>query len=76
MTDQDEDKILADARKLPVSERVAHKSWKARSEAYDSIASACERALSEEDDCFAEYGEPVVSSPLLSVAFITCPVIL
>lgn len=77
MADQDEEKILADARKLSFSERVAHKSWKARSEAYDSIASACERALSEADDCFAEYGKPVVSSLLLRVASITyAPVIL
>ncbi len=56
MSDQEEEKILSDARKLPLSERVAHKSWKARSEAYDSVAAACERALSEEDECFAEYG--------------------
>lgn len=56
MSDQDEEKILADARKLPISERVAHKSWKARGEAYDSISTACERALNEDDECFREFG--------------------
>ena len=61
MSDQEEDKILADARKLPLSERVAHKSWKVRSEAYDSIASACDRALSEEDECFVECGAGMAS---------------
>lgn len=66
MSDLEEDKILADARKLPLSERVAHKSWKARSEAYDSINSACDRALSEEDECFAECGAGMASPKHIS----------
>lgn len=56
MADQDEEKVLADARKLPFSERVASKNWKVRSEAYENIASACKRALSETDACFDEFG--------------------
>ena len=62
----EEDRILADARKLPYAERVVHKNWKARSEAYEGIQAACERALTDEDDCFAEFGEllGVMPSPL------------
>jgi alpha-N-acetylglucosamine transferase len=56
MADNDEQKVLADARKLPYSERVAHKNWKVRSEAYESIASTCSRAFSENDECFYEFG--------------------
>ncbi len=54
---EEEEKILADARKLPYIERVTHKNWKARSEAYEGMREACERALSNEDDCFTEFGE-------------------
>ena len=51
---EEEDVALAEARKLPLAERVSHKNWKVRGEAYDSIASACERAF--DSDGVTEYG--------------------
>ena len=52
---EEEDVALAEARKLPLAERVSHKNWKVRGEAYDSIASACGRAF--DSDGVTEYGE-------------------
>jgi hypothetical protein len=63
---EEEENILAEARKLPFIERVAHKNWKARSEAYEGMRAACERAQSDEDDCFAEFGEPCCRRPTSS----------
>lgn len=54
---EEENRILADARKLPYAERVLHKNWKARSEAYEGIQAACERAITAKDECFAEFGK-------------------
>jgi len=51
---EEEDTALADARKLPLADRVCHKNWKVRGEAYDSIATACERAFNSDE--VAEYG--------------------
>lgn len=50
----EEEATLAEARQLPLAERVSHKKWKARGEAYDSIAAACERAF--DSDGVSEYG--------------------
>jgi hypothetical protein len=60
MADQDEHEVLAQARNLPFVDRVSHKSWKVRSEAYESIASACNNALDETDSCFDEYGKSYI----------------
>ena len=51
---EEEEATLSEARKLPLAERVSHKNWKARGEAYDSIAAACERAF--DSDGVLEYG--------------------
>lgn len=74
----EEDRILADARKLPYAERVVHKNWKARSEAYEGMQAACERALSDEDECFAELGEllHVTTSPVLCCGGWRSPILL
>ena len=53
----DEVKVLADAKKLPMPERVAHANWKARSAAYDDIKQACSRVYEDSDPCLNEYGE-------------------
>lgn len=53
----DETKALADAKKLPIGERVAHPNWKARNAAYEDIRAACQRVLDESDPCLGEYGE-------------------
>lgn len=52
---EEEDVALAEARKLPLAERVAHKNWKVRGEAYDSIAAACDKAF--DSDGVTEYGD-------------------
>jgi hypothetical protein len=49
--------VLAAAAKLPIAERVQHAHWKARAGAYESVRDSCSRAFSEDDPCFAEYGE-------------------
>lgn len=52
----DDAQILMDAKKLPLAERVAHKSWKARCDAYNDMLLTCERAFSGDDPCFVELG--------------------
>lgn len=52
----EEETILANARKLPLSERVTHKNWKARSEAFDDIRERCEGAFSNDDPVLIEAG--------------------
>ena len=53
----EEAKILADAKKLPLADRVEHKNWKVRSEAYEDVRAACERAFSSSDPILDEAGE-------------------
>eukprot|EP00887_Chlorella_sp_A99_P000367 scaffold13.g367.t1 len=52
----DEAKLLAAARGLPLAERLAHANWKVRAEGLDDIKTACFRAFSSEDKIFAEAG--------------------
>ena len=52
----DEVKILADAKKMPMAERVAHANWKARNAAYEDIKLACQRVYEESDPILTEYG--------------------
>jgi hypothetical protein len=54
----DEAQALAAARALPLEERVAHKNWKARSEAWEQVKEACDRALGAEDPALDEAGAP------------------
>jgi len=53
----EEAKILADARNLPLADRVEHKNWKVRSEAYDDIRAACDSAFSSSDPILDQAGE-------------------
>lgn len=57
MADDDENKVLEAAKKLPLGEQVAHKNWKVRSQAFDTVKQVCDRALGEEDPALAEFGE-------------------
>lgn len=52
----DEAKLLAQAKSLPLEDRVSHKNWKVRSEAYEDIVAACDRAASFSDPIFREAG--------------------
>ncbi len=54
----DDDQELQLAAKLPFSERVAHKNWKVRAEAYADIKAVCERAAGEDDPALADFGAP------------------
>ena len=63
---EDDEAVLSEVRKLPLAERVSHKNWKARGEAYDSIASACERAVGDSD--VAEFGATREAETALIVA--------
>ena len=55
----DDDQEVQLAAKLPFSERVAHKNWKVRAEAYTDIKAVCERAAGEDDPALAELGAPL-----------------
>lgn len=52
----EEAKVLAEARGLPLDERVAHSAWRARSEAYDEVKAKCDRVLEEGDASLSELG--------------------
>jgi hypothetical protein len=54
---EDEAKLLADAKKLPLEQRVEHSSWKVRSEAFDDIKEACSKAFSTGDPIFGKSGK-------------------
>ena len=53
----EEAQILAAAKKLPLDERVEHKNWKVRSEAYEDIRTGCERAFSKSDPILGQAGK-------------------
>lgn len=53
----DENKILADAKKLAMPERIAHANWKVRSAAYDDIKQTCSGVYDEADPVLSEYGK-------------------
>ena len=54
---EEEAQVLAAAKKLPLFERVEHKNWKVRSEAYEDVRTSCERAFSSSDPILDEAGE-------------------
>ena len=53
----EEASLLQTARALPCSERVAHKNWKVRAEAFDDLKSTCERVFSSDDPQLSSIGE-------------------
>ena len=58
----DEAKVLAAAKKLPLDEQLGHSNWKVRSQALESIKEACGRAFSSEDPIFGEAGASPVAA--------------
>ena len=53
---EEEAGLLTAARGLPFSERVAHKNWKVRAEAFDDLKTTCERVFSSDDPQLASIG--------------------
>lgn len=53
---EEEAQILTAAKKLPLAERVDHKNWKVRVEAYEDIKAGCDRAFSSSDPILDEAG--------------------
>lgn len=53
---EDEAKVLLDAKQLTLSDRVAHKNWKVRSEVYDDIKHSCQKVFSDADTVLNQYG--------------------
>lgn len=58
----DEKRLLAEAAKMPMEDRVAHTSWKVRVAAYTDIQEACKSVYEESDPCLAQYGEGLVAA--------------
>ena len=54
---EDDAKLLAEAAKLPISERAAHPNWKVRSAAYDDIRTSCALIIDDADPTLVSYGE-------------------
>lgn len=49
-------KLLADAKKLPLADRVAHTNWKARSAAYEDIKTGLSKVYEDSDPLLSECG--------------------
>jgi hypothetical protein len=54
----EEAKVLKEAKSLPLADRVEHKVWKVRSEAFEDICSACDKAFDGSDPVLDGAGEP------------------
>lgn len=53
----DEQQVLAEAKKLPLADRVAHANWKVRSAAYEDLTQLCNGIYDEADPRLNEYGK-------------------
>ncbi|RMZ53878.1 hypothetical protein APUTEX25_005624, partial [Auxenochlorella protothecoides] len=58
--------VLAAAKKLPLDERAAHKTWKVRSELFDDVKDACAKAFSSEDPILHQAGAEGGGGPLFA----------
>ena len=45
----EEAKELAEAKNLPLADRAEHKIWKVRSEAFEDVSAACDKAFTSAD---------------------------
>eukprot|EP00198_Chlamydomonas_reinhardtii_P006227 XP_001695563.1 microtubule associated protein [Chlamydomonas reinhardtii] len=55
MADDKDVRELADAKKLPLPDRIAHTNWKARVAAYDDISVACREIYDDADPKLSEF---------------------
>lgn len=60
MSDDKDVRELAEAKKLPLPERVAHSNWKARVAAYEDISAACREIYDDADPRLSEFGASIV----------------
>lgn len=56
--------ILAAAKKLPLEERLSHKTWKVRSELFEDMKSGCSKAFSSDDPILTQAGMIVATMGL------------
>ena len=52
----EDDKVIEEARRKPLAERVEHKLWKVRVEAFEYIKSCCTKIFAEDDPALSEFG--------------------
>ncbi|CAI7892594.1 unnamed protein product [Closterium sp. NIES-54] len=52
----EEEKVLQEAKKLPLEDRIAHKNWKVRNEVYLDIADSCNKIKDPKDPKLKEFG--------------------
>ncbi len=57
---EEEASLLISARGLPFSERVAHKNWKVRAEAFDDLKATCEKVFSPDDPQLTSIGRHMI----------------
>lgn len=53
---EDENKVLAESKKWPYADRIAHGSWKVRSAAYEDMRQTLQGVYDPEDPCLQEFG--------------------
>ena len=53
---EDEVRLLAEAAKMDMEDRVAHPNWKARSAAYDEMKAGLARIFEDSDPLLSKYG--------------------
>lgn len=71
----EEDKAIEEIRRKPLAERVEHKLWKARVEAFEYIKSCCTKIFAEDDPALSEFGalgRPIIGIPLAVLATSPC----
>jgi cytoskeleton-associated protein 5 len=56
MSDDKDQRELADAKKLPLEERIAHANWKCRAAAYEDVQELCRLVYDDADPKLAELG--------------------
>ncbi len=56
MADEKDMRELAEAKKLPLPDRIAHTNWKVRSAAYEDVTQACNEIYDDADPRLNEYG--------------------
>lgn len=52
----EENTVIEEARRKPLAERVEHKLWKVRVEAFEYIKSSCTKIVAEDDQSLTEFG--------------------